>query len=155
MTGGAALTSRAEHGRLGQTLNGGSAVPAAYALSMVASASASLADPAGSSVLVAAVTWLQDTLLGSVATAVAVIAVAAVGFSMLNGRLSVRQGVTVVLGCFVLFGASTIAAGIQSFIRGDGAARSYASAPPPAVPDLPPPPPAASDPYAGASVPSR
>jgi type IV secretory pathway VirB2 component (pilin) len=129
-------------------------MPAAPAFSILASASASLADPPGSSVLVAAVAWLQDTLLGSVATMVAVIAVAAVGFSMLNGRVSVRHGVTVVLGCFVLFGASAIAAGIRAFVGGDDT-ETYAAAPPPAVPELPPPPPAASDPYAGASVPNR
>lgn len=37
---------------------------------------------------VAALGWLQGTLLGNVATAVAVMAVAAVGFMMLTGRLN-------------------------------------------------------------------
>ena len=74
----------------------------------------SYADPAGSSVLVSAVNWLQGTLLGTVATVVAVIAVAAVGFMMLTGRINWRYGVTVILGCFILFGASTIVAGIHS-----------------------------------------
>ena len=71
-------------------------------------------DPAGSSVLVSAVNWLQGTLLGTVATVVAVIAVAAVGFMMLTGRINWRYGVTVVLGCFILFGAASIVAGIHS-----------------------------------------
>lgn len=71
-------------------------------------------DPAGSSVIVSAVRWLQGTLLGTVATAAAVIAVAAVGFLMLTGRINWRYGATVILGCFILFGAASIVAGIQS-----------------------------------------
>lgn len=73
-----------------------------------------LADPAGSGVLVSAVQWLQGTLLGTLATVVAVIAVAAVGFLMLTGRINWRYGATVILGCFILFGAASIVAGIQS-----------------------------------------
>ncbi|MCE7798382.1 TrbC/VirB2 family protein [Sphingobium sufflavum] len=73
-----------------------------------------LADPAGSSVLVNAVNWLQGTLLGTVATVVAVIAVASVGFLMLTGRVNWRHGAVVILGCFILFGAGTIVAGIRS-----------------------------------------
>lgn len=74
----------------------------------------SYSDPAGSGVLVSAVNWLQGTLLGTIATVVAVIAVAAVGFMMLTGRINWRYGVTVILGCFILFGASSIVAGIHS-----------------------------------------
>ncbi len=70
-------------------------------------------DPAGSGPVVAAVGWLQGTLLGNVATAVAVMAVAAVGFMMLTGRLNWRFGATVILGTFILFGAASIVAGIQ------------------------------------------
>ncbi|MCX7863680.1 MAG: TrbC/VirB2 family protein [Novosphingobium sp.] len=72
------------------------------------------ADPAGSGPIVSALLWLQGTLLGNVATAVAVMAVAAVGFMMLTGRLNWRFGATVIIGCFILFGASAIVAGIQS-----------------------------------------
>jgi type IV secretory pathway VirB2 component (pilin) len=79
-----------------------------------ASAQTAGADPAGSGPIVAAVGWLQGTLLGNVATAVAVIAVAMVGFMMLTGRLNWRFGITVIVGCFVLFGASAIVSGIQS-----------------------------------------
>lgn len=71
-------------------------------------------DPAGSGPIVAALGWLQGTLLGNVATAVAVMAVAAVGFMMLTGRLNWRFGATVIVGCFVLFGAGAIVSGIQS-----------------------------------------
>jgi type IV secretion system protein VirB2 len=72
------------------------------------------ADPAGSGVFVSAVNWLQGTLLGTVATVVAVIAVASVGFMMLTGRINWRHGAVVILGCFILFGAGSIVAGIQS-----------------------------------------
>ena len=77
-------------------------------------------DPAGSGVLLAGVNWLQGTLLGNVATAVAVIAVAAVGFMMLTGRLNWRYGATVILGCFILFGAAAIVGGIRSVATGVG-----------------------------------
>ena len=74
----------------------------------------SLSDPAGSGVIVSAVQWLQGTLLGTIATVVAVIAVASVGFLMLTGRINWRYGATVIVGCFILFGAASIVAGIQS-----------------------------------------
>lgn len=77
-------------------------------------ASAQGVDPQGSGPIVAALSWLQGTMLGNVATAVAVMAVAAVGFMMLTGRLNWRFGATVILGCFVLFGAGAIVSGIQS-----------------------------------------
>jgi type IV secretion system protein VirB2 len=71
-------------------------------------------DPAGSGPIIAALGWVQGTLLGNVATAIAVIAVAMVGFMMLTGRINWRMGATVVLGCFILFGATTIVGGIQA-----------------------------------------
>ncbi len=73
-----------------------------------------LGDPAGSGPIVGAVQWLQGTLLGTVATVVAIIAIAVVGFMMLSGRMNWRYGATVILGCFILFGAASIVAGIQS-----------------------------------------
>jgi type IV secretion system protein VirB2 len=72
------------------------------------------ADPQGSGPIVNALSWLQNTMLGSVATAVAVMAVAAVGFMMLTGRMNWRFGATVIIGCFILFGAASIVGGIQS-----------------------------------------
>lgn len=71
-------------------------------------------DPAGSGPIVGALQWLQGTLLGTVATVAAVIAVAAVGFMMLTGRMNWRYGGVVILGCFILFGAASIVGGIQS-----------------------------------------
>ena len=88
---------------------------AALALTALsAPAFAAAGDPQGSGPIVAALSWLQGTLLGNVATAVAVMAVAAVGFMMLTGRMNWRFGATVIIGCFILFGAGTIVAGIQS-----------------------------------------
>ena len=75
--------------------------------------SAAFADPAGAGPIVAALGWLEGTLLGNVATTVAVIAVAMIGFMMLTGRLNWRFGATVIVGCFVLFGAGSIVSGIQ------------------------------------------
>jgi type IV secretory pathway VirB2 component (pilin) len=75
---------------------------------------AQAADPQGSGPIVAALGWLQGTLLGNVATAVAVMAVAAVGFMMLTGRMNWRFGATVIIGTFILFGAGAIVSGIQS-----------------------------------------
>jgi len=72
------------------------------------------ATPAGAGPILSAVTWIQDTLLGEVASGVAVIAVAVVGFLMLTGRLNWRYGATVIVGCFVLFGAGAIVGGIRS-----------------------------------------
>jgi type IV secretion system protein VirB2 len=74
-------------------------------------------DPRGSGPIVAAVAWVQGTLLGNIATAVAVIAVAVVGFMMLTGRMNWKHGITVILGSFILFGATVIVAGIQGAAR--------------------------------------
>ena len=83
-----------------------------------AQASAYYADPEGSGPLINAVSWLQGTLLGTVATVAAVIAVAVVGFMMLTGRINWRYGATVILGCFILFGAASIVGGIQAAAAG-------------------------------------
>ena len=90
----------------------------AAALSISSAAYAQGADPAGSGPIVAALGWLQGTLLGNVATAVAVMAVAAVGFMMLTGRLNWRFGATVIIGVFILFGAASIVAGIRQAAGG-------------------------------------
>lgn len=93
---------------------------AAIGWSTAAFAQDSYSDPTGSGPIVGAVQWLQGTLLGTVATVVAIIAVAAVGFLMLTGRLNWRYGATVILGCFVLFGAASIVGGIQASASAGG-----------------------------------
>lgn len=75
-------------------------------------------DPSGSGPIVGAVHWVQGTLMGTVATVAAVVAVACVGLMMLTGRMNWRYGLSVVLGCFILFGAGSIVAGIQSAAGG-------------------------------------
>ena len=87
-------------------------------IAMPSAAMAQTADPQGSGPIVAALSWLQGTLLGNVATAVAVMAVAAVGFLMLTGRMNWRFGATVIIGCFILFGAASIVGGIQAASQG-------------------------------------
>lgn len=88
------------------------------ALLLAGPALAQSLDPAGSGAILGAVNWVQGTLLGAVATSVAVIAVAAVGFMMLTGRMNWRHGAMVILGCFVLFGAAAIVGGIREAAQG-------------------------------------
>jgi type IV secretion system protein VirB2 len=96
-----------------------SALLSLAALSYAGAANAQVSsDPAGSSPLIAALSWVQGTLLGNLATTAAVIAVAAVGFLMLTGRIDWRRGLTVVIGCFILFGAVSIVAGIRTLASG-------------------------------------
>lgn len=118
----------------------------------------SLADPGAGGSLVAALSWVQATLLGTVATAVGAIAIAVVGLMMLGGRIDARQGIRTVLGLFILFGAPAIAAGLSASLRG------VAEPPPPMLaqaaalppgPIVPEPLPQALDPYAGVSATSR
>ena len=92
-----------------------------WALPARALAQDSYADPAGSGPIVGALNWLEHTLLGTVATVVAIIAVASVGFLMLTGRMNWRYGATVILGCFILFGAASIVGGIQASAGAGGA----------------------------------
>jgi type IV secretion system protein VirB2 len=100
--------------KLAKTLRGAVLTLWALAVASAAHAQVGLTDPSGSGPIVSAVQWLQGTLLGTVATVVAVIAVACVGLMMLTGRIDWRRGAVVVLGCFILFGAVSIVAGIQS-----------------------------------------
>lgn len=110
-----------------------------------------------SSALSNAVLWAQSALLGTIASAIAVIAVATMGLLMLSGRIDVRRGARTILGCFLIFGAPTIAAAFMAMVGG----ATEAPAPPQAesapLPVLPPAPPRQTsvDPYAGASVPTR
>jgi type IV secretion system protein VirB2 len=112
------------------------------------------ADP-GQSVFVAASTWIEGLLLGSFGTAVAVLAVALLGYHMLTGQTDLRRAIQVVLGIFILFGAPTLARELASAARGAPADIPHQTETPP-PPQAPPAPqmPSAFDPYAGASVPT-
>jgi type IV secretory pathway VirB2 component (pilin) len=87
----------------------------------------------GSSSITDAVAWIDAAVRGQVATAIAVIAVALLGYGMLFGRISVRDAARTVLGCFILFGAPLIAQGLI------GASQAGAPAPPPSGVEEPPP----------------
>jgi type IV secretion system protein VirB2 len=115
---------------------------------------ASLADPPSVSAMTPAAIWVRDVLVGPLATGIAVIAVAWIGFAMLAGRIDIRRGLSVVLGCFLLFGARGIVDGLRSLSTNDGAQTFATAAPPPAVAKAPPPVNTSNafDPYAGAAV---
>lgn len=76
-----------------------------------------ISDPASSSSIVAGVTWIEHALLGTAATAIAAICIAGLGFTFLTGRVPARRAVTVTIGCFILFGAPSIAAGLSALVR--------------------------------------
>lgn len=124
--------------------------PHGHAMLNVMASSATLGQ---ASALAAASVWMRDALLGTVASGLAVLAVAMIGFGMLTGRIAARRAIRVVLGCFVVFGATAIAAGMVGLATGvnAGTASAPAAETPPPLPKFTPPPP--RDPYAGASVP--
>lgn len=99
--------------------------------------------------------WILGTLTGSVATALATIAFAALGLLLMSGRIDVRRAATVAFACFLIFGAPALAQGIMKGLgqEPDGAhGESLPSAPPPPLAtDIRPASP--YDPYAGAAVP--
>ncbi|HSG34835.1 MAG TPA: TrbC/VirB2 family protein [Sphingomonadaceae bacterium] len=98
--------------------------------------------------------WIVELLSGPAATSLCVIAVAILGMMILTGRLPLRRGMQVVLGCFVLLGAATIATGLQAF--GDNARDERSGElvifPEDDLASRRPLPPANYDPYAGASL---
>lgn len=104
----------------------------------------------GASPIVSAVVWFEQLLLGSVATAIAVIAVAVVGAAMLTGRANWRRGVSIIIGCFIIFGASAVARGLAE--PSSAAAPEVVATSPPMTPIAPPQASAGYDPYAGAGL---
>lgn len=96
--------------------------------------------------------WLVSLTTGGLAVGLCILAIAIIGLLMLGGRAPVREGVRVILGCFILLGAPVIAG---AFVTTGEYAGSHQpttdvtrSLPPPTR-DLPP---SAFDPYAGASL---
>jgi type IV secretion system protein VirB2 len=112
----------------------------------------SLFASSGASPVVETARWIEGVLLGEVAVVVCVLAVACIGGLMLAGRILLRDGMRVVIGCFVLLGAPVIAAGI---VEGGSEVIGMSARPPVVVQmekmprDLPP---SNFDPYAGASL---
>lgn len=104
------------------------------------------------SALTSAGQWTVDLMSGQLAMAVAILGVAAVGFAMLEGQIRWRRGFEVVLGVFVIFGASNLANGILVLRSPEMNEPREAIALP--VVSVRPPASAIYDPYAGASVPT-
>lgn len=104
--------------------------------------------------IAAAAYWIRDLLTGSIAATIAVVAIATLGFAMLQGHMPWRSGGRIVIGCFILFGAPTIAAGLMTGIHPSGTtvieSGPVAQTTKVSVPTRPP----VFDPYAGASVPN-
>ncbi len=72
-------------------------------------------DARGGDPLGGASAWVSQVMLGQLAVGLCVVAVALIGLGMLGGRVNVRTGLRVVLGCFVLLGAPGIAASLLGF----------------------------------------
>ncbi|GAA0302483.1 hypothetical protein GCM10009087_10320 [Sphingomonas oligophenolica] len=118
-----------------------------------------ISDQASSPAILAGVTWARDALLGTVATSVAVICVAGVGYEILKGRVPARRLATVIIGCFILFGASDIATALSALAARGSSSDQIDREPPAPVFTVPPrttlkTAPDPFDPYAGASVPT-
>jgi type IV secretion system protein VirB2 len=96
--------------------------------------------------------WVASALTGSVATAVATIAVAATGFAFLQGRVEARRAARAVFGCFIIFGAPMISSTLIDAAVGSDLPTPVAA---PSQVRASTPPPVSYDPYAGASVPVR
>lgn len=110
-----------------------------------------LATTGSDSTFIGAIGWINGLLLGNLAVGLCVLAVGYLGLMMLLGRTPVRQGMRVLLGCFILLGAPVIAASLS------GAWQSAAPEAPDPMVVMPPEaraplPPADYDPYAGASL---
>jgi type IV secretory pathway VirB2 component (pilin) len=116
-------------------------------------AAASLFDSPVQPVLGAASDWTLGVLGGTLATSLCVIAIAILGLLLLAGRLRIRRGMEVVLGCFLLLGAGFMAAQFQQLAEGSAGTAGDGNEQiisPEATPT--PPAPANYDPYAGASL---
>lgn len=83
-----------------------------------------------------ALAWVEATLHGAAATAVAVLAIAGIGLWMMWGYVDWRRGARVVIGCFILFSAPVIADAILN-ISGPDLASSEPAAELPVSSQLP------------------
>lgn len=108
---------------------------------------------ASQSAFAVALNWIRLLVLGRLALALAVMAIAGVGLGFLSGRIDAGRAVRVVVGCFILFGAPSIAGSLLHVNDGQRQVQTI-------TPVLPPPArvvrnPQPFDPYAGASVPNQ
>jgi type IV secretory pathway VirB2 component (pilin) len=114
----------------------------------------SLSDAPPVSAISTAANWVSNLLFGPLATAIAVVAIASIGLALMSGRIDLRRGLSVLIGCFLLFGARGLTDGLRSAAM-DNEKSVVSTAPPP--PTFSNPKPSSSntnafDPYAGAAV---
>lgn len=95
--------------------------------------------------------WVVGVALGSVGVALAVVAVSVVGLALLSGRLAIRDGMRVILGCFVLFAAPLLATSLR-ILADHGSIVQVDPVSAPSLPEPSPLPHPTYDPYAGASL---
>jgi type IV secretory pathway VirB2 component (pilin) len=112
----------------------------------------SLLDSGREALIMQCVQWIERVVMGEASLGPSVIPVALIGAALLGGRLSVRNGMRILIGVFVVLSIPVVAEGLGSSF-GDLAKMSQ---PQPANveggnvrPDLPH---ADYDPYAGASL---
>lgn len=115
----------------------------------------SLFEISGRSVFVEANEWVMALFAGQFFTAIALIAVAILGMTLLSGYLNVRSATQTVGGLFLLFGAADMAYGLLNVLSSN-LADAPGVLPPAAIVEpkhegRPP----AVDPYAGPSLPMQ
>jgi type IV secretory pathway VirB2 component (pilin) len=69
----------------------------------------------------ASATWIEAVLHGPLAIGAAVLAVASLGYAMLEGRLEPRRIAQILIGMFILFSAPQIARALADLARGQEA----------------------------------
>jgi type IV secretory pathway VirB2 component (pilin) len=89
----------------------------------------SLFKASGGTPLVEAARWIEGSMMGNIALGLCVVAVAFIGAMMLTGQMQLREGMRVVIGCFVLLGAPVIATGSMRV----GSGKDYPSPPVPPI----------------------
>ncbi len=112
---------------------------------------ASLFDAPREAVISTGSDWMTGLIGGSLAVSLCVIAMGILGMLILTGRLHLRRGAQVVLGCFLLLGSAMLARGMVGLGEGGDAAGAETVLPPP-QPSATPLPPATEDRYSGASL---
>jgi type IV secretory pathway VirB2 component (pilin) len=104
--------------------------------------------------LVVGAHWIENLLTRSVGVAIAVLAIALVGIALLSGYYPLRRGIKVALGCFILFGAQSIARSLVDAVSTATPAVIQTEARPMSDISFPKQSPQ-FDPFAGASVPAQ
>jgi type IV secretory pathway VirB2 component (pilin) len=112
-----------------------------------------MTQPVDQNALGGAVQWLQQALLGTVATTICVVAIASFGLAMLQGRISVRRGSSVLLGCALIVVAPIISGALMLTIEGAVGQDYIGLHDAPKIPGSPEPDTNDADPYAGAAPP--